>query len=570
MIEKLEKNFFQSNALDNDLSKLIIEGTLNDIAEKLSRTLGPYGSNTILEDRLYNHVVTKDGFTVLNKLKYDNDISNTILELIKSVSRSLVREVGDGSTSSIIISNALLHEINSRDVLKSIPPKEILDYLKEIELILEEEIKSRTIKIDKYNFSKISNIAAIANNNDDKAGDLIYEIYNKIGAEGFINLESSPTFEDSYIVDNGIELNRGYIHNIFVNQPNKTECILEKPFIFMCNDVLDEDDLEVLMELVGFTLKFSKPLLLIAKGYDTEVANFLKINKNQNKQKLQISATDFAFVNNNHYKSFEDLSVYLGCEIYDKLNGEEIDTEQFQTLLGTCDRVIMDEISTKIIGGFGDSEVIEQRILSIDKEIVELEKQRSKRDIDLDLFELQKRKAKLSCKTATLFVGGNSDLEKETRKYLMEDAIYACKSAIQHGYVTGGNMIIPKILSEKSTMIASEVFTKNINKSLNEEESLNLIYELLDAISTAFRKSFFTVLRNKFIKENDSEINEIIDNCISANSFFNLKSMSYEDDTLTNIINSSMTDIQIMKSSFSIVGLISTSNQFITTSIRSY
>lgn len=557
----------KSNVTNYEESNRVISDTLSDITSILINTLGPYGSTTIIEDRIYNHTISKDGYTVLNKLRYNNEISNTILELVRRVSRTLVREVGDGSTSSIVISNSLLQSI--KKLKDKLPSKEILDYMSAIEKILEEKIMSKSIKINEDNFSVIKSIASIANNNDDKAGDLIYSIYKEIGKNGFINLESSPTISDSYDIKDGIEHSRGYISNIFVNQSNKIDCILDRPLVFMCNDILMENDLEGLCEILGnVCLANNKPLLIIAKGYDTEVVNFLKINKNQNK-KLDLAAVDYAFVNNNHFKSFEDLAIYLGATIFDKNIEDSMDKDNVSKYLGSCNKIIVNENTTRFIDGFGAIETIEERVENIKEEIKKLLQLQNLKSIDIELFGLEKRISNLTCKTATLFVGGNSDLEKDTRKFLMEDAIYACRSALKHGYIHGGNLVIPRILSKDHDEISNTLKELKINNSLSSDEIDTIIYLLLEYIDLSFRYSFNSVLSNKFNKNlSETVISGMVNTCIEDDTIYNLKTDKYESIDDTKIINSCMTDIQIMKATFSIVGLIATSNQFVSSTIN--
>jgi len=571
--ELKNKQLIRSNVINSELSKQLIQGTLEDIANILAKTLGPYGSTTIIEDRMVNHTISKDGYTLLNKIRYEGEVPPTTHELVKSVSRSLVREVGDGSTSSIVISNALLKNLNKGQLIKQLPSKEVLDYLSAIEEYLTDAILERSIAITDKNFDVIKNIASIANNNDDKAGDLIYNLYKEIGKDGFINLEKSPIEEDSYEISKGVELPRGYIHNIFANTSNKIDYSVEKPFIFLCNDVLTEEDQTLVAELLGIALSNAKPLVFIAKGYSSEIANMLKINNNSARDTLQIADTDYAFVNKNHFDSFDDLALYLNATVYDKYNNNPIsdDKNDLMKMLGMAEKVIMDDSTTKLIGGWANADKIKERIELIDEFIIDVKSQDKARDIEKDLYNLQKRKANLGCKTATLYVGGNSEIEKETRMYLMEDAIYACRSAIKHGYISGGNLVIPKIISQNSTDIATFLAAKDINKSISEDDLYLILLELIDILFESFAESFRTVLRNINSElVDDTFIYNTINKCIADSSFFNIKSHRYESDLDTKVINSAMTDIQIMKASFSIVGLMYTSNQFIASSVRDY
>jgi chaperonin GroEL len=554
-------NEVKSNVVNQTDTRDYISKTLSTLTEILSKSLGPYGSTTIIQDKFsMNHTITKDGYTILNKIKFNNEISTTILELVKKISKNLVREVGDGSTSAIVVSNALFQELAKLINQYNIPRKDIIDVLNVYEKILEKLVNECAVPITEENFHKIKSIASVSNNNDNKAGELIYQIYKKIGVNGFINLEYSATTEDSYVISEGIELPRGYISNVYANKPDKITCEFDKPLIFMSNEILDENDLEMLMELLGNCLKLARPLVVISKGFDQEVRNFFHINKMQNKN-IDVVAIDYAIINNHHRESFEDLAIYLGCELYDKFSGEVIDNFSIERL-GTCKKVIVNENSSKFIEGFGDKKKIKERIELIEEKMKELEKKDKFIDTTEEMYQLRKRIANLNCLIATLYVGGNSDLEKETRKYLMEDAVFACQSALKYGYVSGGNLIIPRVLKSNWESIINELVNNmELVKTLNDlNEREEFFRKFNESLYGAFINSFLTVLSNRH--ETDENIN-IINNCIENNTIFNLKNNSYESVLETSIINSVRTDIEIMKATFSIIGLLVTSNQFV-------
>jgi chaperonin GroEL len=552
----------KSNVVNQTETREHVGRTLGTLNEILSKSLGPYGSTTIIQDKLsMNHAITKDGYTILNKIKFDNEISTTILEIVKKISRNLVKEVGDGSTSAIVVSNALFQQLLELTKEHNVPRKDVLDVLESYEKMLTKLVEERSIEITDDNFDKIRSIASVSNNNDDKAGDLIYHIYEKIGVNGFISLETSTNVEDSYIITEGIELPRGYISQVFANKPDKITCEFEKPFIFMCNEALDENDLEMLAEVLGKAMKFARPLVVIAKGFDTEVKNFFHINKIQNRN-LDVAVIDYAIVNNYHRESFEDLAIYLGASMYDKYGGERPNEFSIERL-GTCLKSIVNETSSKFIEGYGERAKIDERIELIEEQMKEVDKKEKFIDTTEELFQLRKRIANLNCLIATLYVGGSSDLERETRKYLMEDAVFACQSALRNGYVSGGNLIIPRVMKDHWNEIIFDMMEdKELVKTLtNHEERSTFFNDFSSSLYKAFAQSFYTVLSNKYgeIEDNYS----VIEQCIEEGTIYNLKKNTFEKLDETSIINSVKTDVEIMKASFSIIGLLVTSNQFV-------
>lgn len=548
----------ETNIIDEDTTKERIKHILNFLSNTLSKTLGPYGSTTLIQDRESSYM-SKDGFTVLDHIQIKDDLSKTILTLIKKISKELVRSVGDGSTSSIIISAKLYEELNTFIKEFNIPSKDILELLNIISDKLVNDIISQSTKIDDKELSKLKDIAAVSLNNDEKLGKLIYDMYTEVGKYGYITIENGKD-KDEYKITNGATVKRGFIDFRFANDSKKLNCIYEHPFVFMVNDQLVERDMELLLELIGQCMSIKKPLIIVAKGYDIDIKNFLSINKLQNKDEFEVCAIDYAIASAYHLDCFEDLAILLGCDYWNKADNEVISKFDLKRC-GSCEKVIISDSTSQFIKGKGSKEKINARY----KEILnEYEEDSKLENINNEyLIKHKKRMATLSNSMAIFYVGGESDVERTTKKFLVEDAIYACQSAIENGYISGGNLIVSRIISNNDKYTEYENLVKEYLENkiyLNKSEIDDCSYKILELISNSFIHSFITVLNNAKIDK--KIINEIIDTCIYGNTFYNLKTHQYEDISTTKIINSAETDIQIIKSAFSIIGLLVTSNQY--------
>lgn len=545
-----------SNVIGKDQTTKIIRETLNDLAEIVGNSLGPNGYNTILEGIMENHTISKDGYTIFGKIKYDNEISTTILEIIKKISKNLVREVGDGSTSCIVIANALYNKLEKIISESGISPKIIMDILGSIESAVTNKILAHATPITESNFYMLEKIAGIANNNDSKLGELVTEVYHKIGVDGFIILEKNKTGnEDRYEITDGYELDRGYVSNIFLDSKNTQEWKKESSYIFISNDDLTEEDLPYITELLGFSLRTNTPLVIIAKGYSYDVINCFKVNKVNNKSKLQICAIDYAITQDVHRDILEDFAVYMGATIYNKYENEQPKTFSVD-ILGYCHKVNINEKSSMFTEGNINETTFNERVEFLEET---LNKTKSSKFNDNDelIFQIERRISKLKCNSSTIYVGGNSEMEKDTRLFLIEDSIYACKSALKNGYVVGGNLFIPALLyADKS--ILSHI------KRIYDSKYHTLIEDILNGVEKSFLSSFVKVMSNKNKLKTSEELYEFAySNCIEDRDIFNVVTEEFEPFNKTGIINSCNTDIEIMKSTFSIIGLLVTSNQFI-------
>ncbi|ALN97962.1 molecular chaperone GroEL [Bacillus phage vB_BpuM-BpSp] len=555
----------RSNVLNEEKTEEIIEGILDKLTDVLSKSLGPYGSTTILQDPMtIEHRITKDGYSILDKIKFSDRVASTILEITKKTSRNLVKEVGDGSTSAIMISGSLYRNLKKIMKANKIPSKDIIDILNRIERILMEEIKELSTPITKDNFEKIKSIASISTNNDKSAGELIYNIYKEIGGDGFISLENSPSEYDDYTISDGIELARGYMSALYANEKDNITCRYNSPLIFLSNNKLEEEEINsVLYNVLQHAVSLQRPLVVISKGYDEPAFNFFRLNRM--KSKTEVVTIDYAITNKNAEGAFEDLAIYLGATIYNKEDPRTVGLKP-EEYLGSCGKFICNETDTKLIEGKGNKEDLKDRIELIKNEIKELDKKERFINTDSDKFKLLKRIADLEGQNATLYIGGKSDMERETRKYLFEDAVYACKSSLKFGYVAGGNLTIPRILRDEDKFfeIANQLINDKelLRVHTNKSDRESFFYQFLQILSNSFIYSYEKVLDNRYVDDIENR-DKIIDTCIKEDKIYNLKTDKYEDIYETDVINSSKTDIEIMKTTFSIIGLLATSNQFI-------
>lgn len=551
-----------TNIVNEEETRLIIGETLNLLDDVLSKTLGPYGSTTIIQDRFLNHNMCKDGYTVLKSLMIKEDAPRTVLDLVQKISRNLVRKVGDGSTSSIIIANRLFKELNNIMTTRNIPPKTMLDILNIVSEEISVLIKDEAIQITSDDLSPIEKIATISTNNDKEVAKLIRQIFEKVGEFGFIHVEKSSK-PCTYIDDtSGFEIHRGYTNALMATEDDEKTCIQKSPTIFMTDSYLGEEDMDVMMNLIGtVALQGGAPIVLLCKGTDTAFDTFVHMNMQKNKQ-LPLLVVDISTQSKSARERFDDLAINLGCDPVRRSEGEEMpqDVSELLKRCGSCKKVISTEIYTRFIEGSGDRNSIDRRLNKI-KDL--LDKEFAKEgavDNDDTIYELKKRMSLLQNTMATIFVGGATEQEKDTKKYLVEDAVFACKSALKNGYILGGNLIIPYVILNKKEKLINSIMSK-----LNILDLNLLAKDTVDAIESSFKYSFERVLKNM---KGDEDINHIIEYCLENYKIYNLLSNKYESIENTTVINSSETDIEIMKSAFSIIGLLATSNQLIKINFR--
>lgn len=572
---------FASNIVNSKNTQRIVEESLLAIKSSLELSLGPYGSTTIIEEPTLGHIMTKDGFTILDAIKFNDPISMTFLKIIKEISARLVQTVGDGSTTSIIAAYYFYNSLKKFIEENKMRPQEIINKLNKNVALLEGLLREYSKPISE-DLKEIHAIASVSLNNDEEVGSIISDIYKQIGTEGFINIQLGSEYKTTYKKVEGFQFRAGYLDPSLINTETE-EVELEDTAILVFNAAInDSDSLKVLeyalADLMGWIINpdiaIFKSLLIIAPDYnDAAKAMFRKIGstfRDLNKSN-KLNVIRYNMNTEDKIAEVEDLVTSTGArkvlvnynecaeivkyyEAKDKQRRietgklmQELTEEENQILenylgldlfYGSSDKTISSYNLTTFLGNNGCPEDLKNRIGQV-RNMLQTYLDEGALDLKKEHF-LKKRLAVLEQALITIYVGGNSEQQRKTNKALMEDAVAACRSAINNGYVIGGNLSIPIVIE---------------NSELHDDKFLMMI-------SDAFKEVYKNVLRNCI--QDEEIINKHLEQSIKGQCIFDLVREQY---TTTDIINSVETEIEILKNVTSIISLILTSNQFLTKTI---
>lgn len=553
-----------SNIVNREKTSKIAGIVLQHMKEAICRSLGPYGAPTIVGVDDADILMTKDGYHIINMVAFNEPIAMTFAKIIKNLSKELVSAVGDGSTTCVVAAYhffVLLQEEMNNGQLKDVRQKEIMDTInKLIELIVKEIKKiSKPVSDD---LSEIKALASVSLNNNVEMGEMIANIYKKIGTEGYINVElgNSPvTYTDE---TDGFMINFGRMDEIFVNNDyNQSE--LDECAILMFNSAINSKEHEKyvadVLEQINQGITSYKSLLIIAPGIGAGLINRLRNLINAyTKQGVRLNFNIIQYSTSTEFdRAFlYDIGLMCGATVITETEKEEgnlvtsigknSDTTMENSIanyIGYAKKIVSGKRTTTFYGG---SEVADKIELEKNKILTEL------KEIEFDerelvrKYELRKRLATLTKKIVTIYVGGYNEANRKSDKELIDDAVNACRSAIKNGYVIGGNLAISEAI-------------KNID--INELTGTEIC--VLDLISESFKLVLKDVLGNMYdlTLEKDKEIvDSIVKTCTDEYLMYDLIDGKF---TSTDIINPADTDIEILKHATSIISLILTSNQFI-------
>lgn len=402
----------------NDANAKMING-LNILADAVKVTLGPKGRNVVISENDNKPHITKDGVTVAKAISLKDKFENAGVQLVKSVANKTGNEAGDGTSTSVILTQAIVAE-GIKHIAAGVPPIEIkraidLSVTKIIDFIK----KVATPISDK----DIQHIATISANNDPEIGELVAEAIKQVTKDGVITMEESKTRETYIETVDGIQFNRGCLSNYFITNEDNQECVLENPYILVTNKKISSinDILNILKPIA----EQNKSLLIIADDYDSEVITTLAVN--HLRAGLKICAVKAPSFGESKIEYLNDIAVLTGgtfTTLDIDLNTISIED------LGIANKVTVTKESTTIIGGNGSRDSINS-LISIVKNQIEK---------DPDNKFLKERLAKLAGGVAILHIGANSEAELKEKMDRVDDAICATRAALEEGIVTGGGV----------------------------------------------------------------------------------------------------------------------------------
>lgn len=549
-----------TNIVNKEKTTDIADKVLKILNDSLAKSVGPFGSNTLIQGRDEAPRMTKDGYTILKAIHFNDPIAFTFLNMIRDASVMLVEEVGDGSTSAILAAYRIYTYLKPLINETNIRPKKVLDLLKSIVEDIISELEKMAIPIDETDTEIIKNIASVSLNNDNKVGQIISEIYSNIGIEGFINVKLGNTPNTHYKKTEGFQIDVGFLDKIFAN--DGTDSVLENSAILMFDSTVTKDQMITILDefYMGDIIsrqinkltcrdkvygdEVIKSITVIAPGFDAGAKAAIAKENNHfesRNYKKTYNIIDYAIRDEMDSDIYYDLSAMVGADIIkNSIEEVKVDIELLEKSFGFAKKIVSNKKTTTFFDSAENTSALETS-----KNIIkdELEEMKFNNIIDLkSSYRLKKRLAIMEKKLVTIYVGGDTEAERLANKDLIDDAVAACKSAFKYGYVIGCNL---------SIQLA-------INKILNNTDKDTFEKDLYIAIGSAFADVYKEVL-NKSSYDDDT-INKILKESIEKEKVYDLVNEEYTD---TKVINSVKTEIEILKNVVSIISLIITCNQFI-------
>ncbi|MBS3142796.1 chaperonin GroEL [Candidatus Woesearchaeota archaeon] len=399
---------------------------VDKVANTVKITLGPKGRNVVL-DKMAHPLITNDGVTIAKEIELQDKFENMGAKLIKEVASKTQDTAGDGTTTAILLAQAIISE-GLKNITAGANPIEVKKGIEKAVIKVVEHLKQRSMDVREK--EKIIQVATISANNDEEIGKLIADAMEKVGATGVITVEEAKSIETSLELVEGLQFDRGFISPYMATDQEKMICELEEAYVLITDKKIS--NMKQLIPVLEMVASEGKPLLIIADDVEGEAVATIVLNLIRGA--LKVCAVKAPGFGDERKEMLEDIAILTGGKVISEDTGMKLEQVNEQ-MLGSARRITVSNENTTIVEGKGDKKDIDNRRKVLESQI-------KLADSDYKKEDLQKRLAKLSGGVAVVKVGAATETEMKEKKMRIDDALHATKAAVEEGVVAGGGVAL--------------------------------------------------------------------------------------------------------------------------------
>jgi chaperonin GroEL len=412
--------------LFDEMARRGLKRGVDHLADAVRVTLGPKGRNVVLDKKYGSPTITNDGVTIAKDIELDDPFENMGAQLLKEVATKTDDVAGDGTTTAIVLGQAIVAE-GLQNVSAGANPMGIKRGIeKGVEAIVAEIAKQSRPVDNRKQIAAVASISAA----DPEVGEIIAEVMDKVGKDGVITVEEGQSLGLETEYTEGMQFDRGYLSAYFVTNPDHMEAVLDNPLILITDRKISsvKDMLPALELGVGQ----SKPVVIIAEDVDGEALATLVVNKLRGT--VSVLAAKAPGFGDRRKEMLRDIAVLTGGTVISEEIGRKLDSVTVEDF-GSARRVVATKDDTTIIDGAGSKDQIKARMSQIKAQIEDTTS-------DYDKEKLEERLAKLAGGVAVIKVGAATEVELKEKKHRIEDALSTTRAAVEEGLVAGGGVAL--------------------------------------------------------------------------------------------------------------------------------
>ena len=378
-----------------------LERGVDRLADAVKVTLGPRGRNVVIDKKWGAPTITNDGVTVAREVELEDPNENLGAQLAKEVATKTNDIAGDGTTTATVLAQAMVHE-GRRSVSAGANPISLKRGIDAAASAVSDLLLKAAREVsDRQEIAHVATVSA----QDAQIGDVIAEAFDKVGKDGVITVEESPTMGLELEFTEGMQFDKGYISPYFITDQDRMEAVLEDAYVLLhAAKISSMADFLPLLEKIA---QAKKPLLVVAEDVEGEALSTLVVNRIRGL--LSVVAVKAPGFGDRRKAMLADMAILTGGEVISEELGLKLELADLDKL-GQARRVVVTKDTTTIVDGAGDPEAISDRVRQLRAEI-------ENTDSDWDQEKLQERVAKLSGGVAVLRVGAATEVELKEKKH---------------------------------------------------------------------------------------------------------------------------------------------------------
>jgi len=437
---------------------------VDTVANAVKVTLGPRGRNVILDKGFGSPTITNDGVSIAKEITLKDKFENMGAEIVKEVATKTNDIAGDGTTTAIVLTQALVNE-GFRQTAMGSSPMAVRVGMEHASKDVVAALKKMAMPISKKD--EIKQVATISAESEE-IGTKIAETIDKVGKDGVVTVEESQSFGIETEFTEGMEFDRGYISPYMITNPERMEAeYRDVPILITDKKISTIQSILPLLEKLAQTGK--KELIIIADDVDGEALATFVVNKLRGG--FSVLAVKAPGYGDRKKEILQDIAITVGGQVISEDLGIKLENTEI-AMLGRASRVVATKDSTVIVGGKGTKKDIDGRVTA-------LRAQHKNTDSKYDKEKLEERIAKLSGGVAVIRVGAATETEMKYLKLKIEDAVNATKAAIEEGIVAGGGTALVKVALE----LEKKITEREDKRTISPEEAMGyrIVLKALDA-----------------------------------------------------------------------------------------
>lgn len=447
--------------LFSEQARKALKKGIDRAADAVKVTIGPRGRNVVLDKGFGAPTITNDGVSIAKEISFKDKFENMGAEIIKEVANKTNDVAGDGTTTSVILTQAIIEE-GMKQTSMGLNAMGVRQGIEEASRLVVEALKE-TAKPVKTR-EEIKHVAKISSESEE-IGEKIAETIEKVGKDGVVTVEESQSFGIESEVVEGMEFDKGYVSPYMVTDSERMESVEKDPAIIITDKKVSGVK-EILPFLEKVTQQGKKDIVLIADEVEGEALATFVVNKLRGG--LNVLAVKAPGYGDKKKEQLQDIATTVGATVITEDVGMTWDNADL-SVLGKANKVVATKDKTIIVGGGGAKDGIEERVK-------QLKSRRDETDSKFDKEKLDERIAKLSGGVAVIRVGAATETEMKYLKLKIEDAVNATKAAIDEGVVAGGGTALIKALAK----VESE-YEKGKFETREEEVGFGIVLKALQA-----------------------------------------------------------------------------------------